>query len=103
MQPRSTTLPGRIGKPNVRHKETEETQMLTSKRVEGRIEYNDGEFAEVQTIGIEGIEKNLLLETIQIHREDTQDTPEEFRHRFQIGVRRSEERRVGKECRSRWS
>jgi hypothetical protein len=61
--------------------------MLTSKRVEGRIEYNDGEFAEVQTIGIEGIEKNLLLETIQIHREDTQDTPEEFRHRFPVGVR----------------
>jgi len=36
--------------------------MLTSKRVECRVEYNDGEFAEIQTIGIEGIEKNLLLE-----------------------------------------
>jgi hypothetical protein len=61
--------------------------MLTSKQVEGQVEYNDGEFAEIQTIGIEGIEKSLLLETIQIHRGDTQDTPEEFRHRFPVGVR----------------
>ncbi len=49
----------------------EQTQMVVRKRVEGRIEYNDGEFAEVQTVGIEGIEENLLLVTIQIHREDT--------------------------------
>ena len=61
--------------------------MLTSKRVEGQVEYNDGEFAEIQTIGIEGIEKNLLLETIQLHRGDTQDTPEEFRRRFPVGMR----------------
>ncbi len=49
----------------------EQTQMVVRKRVEGRIEYNDGESAEVQTVGIEGIEENLLLVTIQIHREDT--------------------------------
>jgi hypothetical protein len=29
---------------------------------------------------------DLLLETIQIHREDTQDTPEEFRRRFPVGL-----------------
>jgi hypothetical protein len=61
--------------------------MLTSKRVEGEVEYNDGEFAEVLTFGIEGIDKDLLLETIQLHREDTADTPEEFQHRFAIGMR----------------
>ncbi|HEY4930889.1 MAG TPA: hypothetical protein VII23_04895 [Terriglobales bacterium] len=61
--------------------------MLASKRVAGEVEYNDGEFAEIQTIGIEGIEKNLLLETIQIHRGDTHDTPEEFQLRFPVGVR----------------
>lgn len=50
--------------------------MLTSKRVEGEVEYNDGEFAEVMTIGIEGIEEGLLLETTQIHRYDTENTPD---------------------------
>ena len=49
--------------------------MVTSRRVEGTVEYNDGEFAKVLTYGIEGIEKDLLLETIQIHCEDTEDMP----------------------------
>jgi hypothetical protein len=61
--------------------------MITSKRVEGLVEYNDGEFAEIQTVGIEGIEEDLLLETIQIHREDTQNTPKEFQQRFPVGMR----------------
>ena len=60
--------------------------MVISKKVKGEIDYNDGEFAEVQTCGIEGIEKDLLLGTIQIHREDTSDTPEEFQHRFPVGM-----------------
>ena len=47
--------------------------MLSSKRVEGAVEYNDGEFAEVLTYGIEGIDKDLLLETIQIHPDDAAD------------------------------
>ena len=51
--------------------------MVVSKKVEGEVEHNDGEFAEVQTFGIEGIEKNLLLAIFQIHREDTNDTAEE--------------------------
>ena len=63
--------------------------MLTSKQVEGDVEYNDGEFAEVQTIGIGGIEKGLLLETIQIHRCDTEDMPEDFQRRFPVGMRLS--------------
>ena len=60
--------------------------MIISKKVKGEIDYNDGEFAEVQTSGIEGIEKDLLLDTFQIHREDTSDSPEEFRQRFPVGL-----------------
>jgi len=37
--------------------EREETYVLTSKRVEGEVEYNTGEFAENQTVGMEGIER----------------------------------------------
>ena len=76
--------PGRIGKPDVGQKEMKKNQMVVRKRVQGKVEYNDGEFAEIQTIGIEGIEKNLLLETIQIHRGDTENTPDEFQGRFPV-------------------
>ena len=61
--------------------------MLTSKQVEGQVEYNDGEFAEIQTIGIEGIEKDIWLDTVQIHRVDTENTPDEFQRRFPVGVK----------------
>lgn len=60
--------------------------MLTTTRVEGAVNYNDGSVAEVQTYGIEGIEKDLLLETIQLHRGDTQDMPEQFQQRFPVGM-----------------
>ena len=60
--------------------------MVISKKVKDEIDYNDGEFAEVQTCGIEGIEKDLLLGAIQIHREDTSDTSEEFQPRFPVGM-----------------
>jgi hypothetical protein len=43
--------------------------MMIRKRVEGKVEYNDGDFAEVQTVGTEDIEKDLLLDTIQLHCE----------------------------------
>jgi hypothetical protein len=66
--------------------EMEKTQMITRQRVEGEVQYNNGEFAEVLTFGIEGIEKDLALETIQIHCEDTGDTPEQFRQRFPVGT-----------------
>jgi len=39
---------------------------IIRKRVEGKVEYNDGEFAEVRTKGIEGIENDLLLAVVQI-------------------------------------
>ena len=66
--------------------EAKKPRMLTSNRVEGTVEYNNGEFAEVLTYGIEGIDKSLLLETIQIHVEDTENTPEEFQQRFPVGA-----------------
>ena len=67
--------------------EMEKTQMIVRKQVEGAVQYNNGEFAEVDTIGIEGLEKDLLLETIQVHRCDTEDTSEEFQRLFPVDVR----------------
>ena len=61
-------------------------QVIVTKRVEGEVEFNDGEFAEVQTYGIEGIEKDLLLKTVQIHRENTDDTSDDFQKRFPVGT-----------------
>jgi hypothetical protein len=51
--------------------------MITRNRVEGEVKFNNGEFAKVLTYGIEGSEKDFLLDTIQIHCEDTEDTPED--------------------------
>jgi hypothetical protein len=58
--------------------------MVIRKKVKGVVEFNDGDFAEVQTVGIEGIEKNLLLWKIQLHRENTNDSRPEFQHRFPV-------------------
>ena len=45
--------------------------MKVHKRLEGEVQYNDGQFAEVQTVGTEGLEQGLRLDTIQLHREDS--------------------------------
>ena len=63
-----------------------QTKTFIRKKVEGQVLYNDGEFAEIQTSGIEGIEEGLLLKTIQTHRPDTGDSPEEFQCRFPVGM-----------------
>ena len=60
--------------------------MIVTKRVEGEVQFNDGGFAEVQTYGIEGIEKELLLQTVHIHLEDTDNTSDEFQKRFSVGT-----------------
>jgi hypothetical protein len=62
------------------------TQLIIRKVLEGRIAHNDGDFAEIETIGTEGVEKNLWLDTIQTHREDTNDTTEGFQRRFPVGT-----------------
>lgn len=35
--------------------------MIIRKKVEGEVQYNDADFVEIQTNGIEGIEKDLTL------------------------------------------
>jgi hypothetical protein len=57
-----------------------------AKRVQGEVQHNDGYFAAIQTVGIEGLERNLLLAEIQIHVGDTSDRCEEFRRRFPVGA-----------------
>jgi hypothetical protein len=68
-----------------RESSIEKTRIISQTRVRGEVEYNDGEFAEIQTVGIEGIEKDLLLETIQVHREDTTYSHEQFQHILPVG------------------
>jgi hypothetical protein len=63
----------------------EKTRIVSQKRVHGEVESNDGEFAEIQTVGIDGIEKDLLLETIQVHRGDTSYSCEQFQDKFPVG------------------
>lgn len=63
-----------------------DTKIVSRRRVEGQVLYNTGDFCEIQTNGIEGIEEGLLLDAIQAHREDTNDTREEFRLRFPVGM-----------------
>jgi hypothetical protein len=60
----------------------EQIRIVSQKRVRGEVECNDGEFAEIQTVGIEGGEKDLLLETIQVHREDTSYSCDQFRDKL---------------------
>jgi hypothetical protein len=58
--------------------------MVITKEVEGEVDSNDGEFAEINTIGIEGIEDGLWLGTMQIRRVNMEDTWEEFLHRLPV-------------------
>jgi hypothetical protein len=60
--------------------------MIVTKKIEGEVSYNDGEFAEVNTIGIEGIEKDLWLGTMQIHLPSSDNSTEEFRQLFPVGM-----------------
>ena len=62
----------------------ENTIAVTKKRVFGRVEFNDGWFAEIQTFGIEGVEKDILLDTIQVHPEEMTLSEEQFRQEFSV-------------------
>jgi hypothetical protein len=59
--------------------------LVSRKHVHGEVEFNDGEFAEIQTVGIDGIEKDLLLQTIQVHRDDSNYSCEQFQHELPVG------------------
>jgi hypothetical protein len=63
-----------------------EASLISNKRVQGEVRHNDGFFAVIQTVGIEGIEENLLLETIQVHVEDFDLSCEQFLERFPVGT-----------------
>jgi hypothetical protein len=56
------------------------------KKLRGQVQHNDGEFAEVQLVGIEGVEENLLGEIIQIHRCETENNSMEFGRQFPVGI-----------------
>lgn len=60
--------------------------MILREIVGGVVEFNDGQFAEVQTFGVQGVEQDLLLSTMQIHREDAAETPEQFEKRLPVGM-----------------
>ena len=60
--------------------------MIIRKQVAGQVGFNDGYFAEIQTVGTKGVEKDLLLDLFQISVEDTTDTVEEFQLRFPVGM-----------------
>ena len=72
-----------------RHMKGKGHKMHITKRAEGAVEYNDGEFAEVLTYGTEGVDKGIALETIQISREDTEEASGKFQCRFPVGSRLS--------------
>jgi hypothetical protein len=52
---------------------------------EGDVELNDGEFAKIQTDGIYGLEEGVLFLTLEIQRDETRYTPDEFELRFPAG------------------
>jgi hypothetical protein len=66
--------------------------MVNRKEVMGEVVHNDGEFAEIQTFGIDGIETGLLLDTIQLFRCDsngrcnTNGGPRTFQRKLQVGA-----------------
>jgi len=63
----------------------ESTIAVNKKRVFGKVEFNDGWFAEIQTFGIEGVEKNILLDIIQVHPEEMTLSEQQFRQEFGVG------------------
>jgi hypothetical protein len=65
---------------------SKEQTVVTTKTVLGEVQYNDGEFAEVETQGVDGIETGLILETIQVRRSDTNDGAMEFKRKFRVGT-----------------
>jgi hypothetical protein len=60
---------------------------IIRKRFGGQVLFNDGHFAEIQTHGISGMKRGLVLDIIQTHIEDTDDTTQEFKQRFEVGMR----------------
>ena len=61
--------------------------MVIESAVVGNILFNDGEFAEIQTVGKAGIGRGLLIETFQINRLQTNQTSKSFLYFFPVGMK----------------
>jgi hypothetical protein len=64
----------------------EEKTMVNTQQVLGQVQYNDGEVAEIQTWGLDGMHTGLPLERIQQERDDTDDEAEDFQHKVRVGA-----------------
>jgi hypothetical protein len=60
--------------------------MVIKKNVLGQVLYNAGWFADIGTIGLEGMDTGLMLDEIQISCYDTNDEEEEFQQKFRVGT-----------------
>jgi hypothetical protein len=65
----------------------EKLQLTSEMKRYGQVTNNDGEFAEVQLSGMDPLESGLLLETIQLHREDTDKSTADFLRQLPCGTR----------------
>jgi hypothetical protein len=69
-------------KPEGHRSEKGANKMIIRKSVAGHVIYNDGDLAEIELVGVEGVEKNLVLDTMQVSIYETTDTKEQFLRRF---------------------
>jgi hypothetical protein len=60
--------------------------MIIRKSLAGHVSYNDGDLVEIELVGVEGVEKNLVLDTTQVSIYETTDTKEQFLQRFPAGT-----------------
>ena len=62
-------------------------QKKTSADPQDDVAFNDGDYAEVDINGVEGVEKGLWLDTMQISVLDAGGiSPKEFRKKFPVGM-----------------
>jgi hypothetical protein len=64
----------------------ERSSVTIQKRVEGQVVFNNGQFAEIETYGIDGIETGLFLDTIQVDRGATASDMRNFKRTFRRGT-----------------
>jgi hypothetical protein len=64
----------------------ERSSVTIQKRVEGQVVFNNGQFVEIETYGIDGIETGLILDTIQIDRCEAATDTRNFKRTFPRGT-----------------
>ena len=65
---------------------TNSNSTIIERRELGRVSFNDGDFAELEISGTEGVEEGIFLETIQVSRDDTGQTVQDFLRSFIVGT-----------------